>query len=40
MFARSHGTSKRIAIANGTGIGPVTDHPPPTIVSLPSATCA
>ena len=39
-FAWSHGTWTRIAIPKGVGSGPVSDQPPPTTVSLPSATCA
>src|SRR4029077_19300012 len=39
-LAWSHGTCTRIAIPNGVGSGPVSDQPPPTTVSLPSATCA
>ncbi len=37
-FARSQGTCTRIAIPNGAGSGPVSDHPPPITVSFPSET--
>src|ERR1700734_3248040 len=39
-FAASHGTSNLIASADGDGLGPVIDHPPPRMYSLPSTACA